>query len=218
MIFLVGHKRNPRVPGHEALDPRVPGSGRRLWLMLGVPIDRYLRTFRRVNAVDDTDFPRGSRLFVLGREALRLIKLRGLVKDWKDWPWFSTRSNLQSGLTVTLLPHPSGKNLAYNIPENRERVREALKDAVERGRHERTKLLEPGHVDARAQDHPPPGRGEGASSPLQVPVGHGREGPHGEEGQEAGQEAEEASQEAGEDGSVDPPVDPVISDLLRRIA
>jgi IS4 transposase len=153
VIFLVGHKRNPLAwPGREALDPRGRyGAGKRLWKMSGMDLRDYLRSFRRVNAVDDPEFPRGSHLIVLGREAMKRLKERGVVKSWNDWPWFGTRENVQSDLTVTLLPHPSGKNRAYNIPENRDRVREILKDVVENGLRERARLLESRRLDALAR-------------------------------------------------------------------
>jgi hypothetical protein len=211
MFFLVGHKRNPKVPGKEALDPRVNGSGRRLWLMLGVPLSRYLRAFSRVNAVDDVEFPRGSHLFVLGRDALRLLKLRGLVKDWKDWPWFSTKDNPQTGLTVTLLPHPSGKSLSYNDQSNKDRVRDLLREVVERAHGERRRLES--IAANRPQGGGSGGLQEGPPSPPLLPAGHSR-GPL----DRPGEEVDSGLGRPGQGDEEQDQLDPAIESLLRRIA
>ena len=91
----------------------------RLRVMLGMSVDEFVATFRRVNVLasgpwDPTRARRAARrlrpaidlpALVLGRDAWRALGLPG------DAGFFEMRDGF------VLLPHPSGRNRMFNDPE-----------------------------------------------------------------------------------------------------
>jgi len=124
-VYLVGDRKNPRGPDTgEALDPRVPGSGRRLFEISGMPLVAYLAGFERVNASDDPKIPDGSVVVLLGVLAARwflgwsydLQPLHEFFYERRCW--------------VARIPHPSGRSLVYNNPVQLDLARRTLERAL----------------------------------------------------------------------------------------
>lgn len=119
---------NPHSPDpQKALEPGNPKSaGGRLMALSGLSLDQYLRSFRRVNAIDKPEIPSGSFCLVLGRDAWRTL---GLPLP-AHFPFF--KATEVSGSSFTLLPHPSGRNLLLNDPLTKEAMRSLLQSAARR--------------------------------------------------------------------------------------
>jgi hypothetical protein len=107
----------------KALEPTAPGSsaGGRLFAMSDMSLEDYLEAFRRVNVIDRPfQFSRGDVVVVLGLRPWTKLRLP-LVANWfGELDWFDIK--------YVLVPHPSGRSLIYNDPENRERLRELLQE------------------------------------------------------------------------------------------
>lgn len=122
-------------PGHE-LYPHPPGcTGHRLWSMLNerLPIvtrRRYLDTFERRNLVVGTQYDKriarasASLIYAELWGSGRVVVLLGnAVRDaFGDVPPLLLHPQLIGGCTWRQIPHPSGRNLWYNVPENRKLV------------------------------------------------------------------------------------------------
>jgi hypothetical protein len=122
--YLVGIDNPHSSDPDHALDPRAPGSaGERLFQLSGMSLEEYERAFRRVNAVDDPRFPAGAHLIFLGRRAWDFVGFPGR-------PAFFSTVKMPLGFRLTLIPHPSGKNLMYNDETNRQRAGEILREAA----------------------------------------------------------------------------------------
>lgn len=67
---------------------------------------------------------RPRRLVLLGANVARAFQVYG--QEPCQWVWSPL------GPRVMLLPHPSGRNLWYNDPDNHRRVRRALREHLER--------------------------------------------------------------------------------------
>lgn len=95
----------------------------RLRVILGLGVKEFERRFPRRDNVRDRDYARTllvrlrGTVYVLGLEAWALL---GLPRR----QFFERVA--APGVTFTLLPHPSGRNLMYNDPEVRKRVRRLL--------------------------------------------------------------------------------------------
>jgi len=119
---------NPHSPDpSRALEVDNPRSaGGRLMALSGLSRDQYLRSFRRVNAIDKPELPPQSFCLVLGRDAWRML---GLPLP-NHQPMFSTVQ--KDECTFLLLPHPSGRNLLLNDPLTKCRIRDVLRSAARR--------------------------------------------------------------------------------------
>jgi hypothetical protein len=120
--YLIGED-NPHSPDPAmALLPDDPGSaGWRLFMLSGLTREQYERAFIRVNARDNPLIMTGSRSIVLGKSAWKMLGLAPV-----EWFWV----HHQHGSRWTLIPHPSGKNLMYNDPLNRDLARGILRGAA----------------------------------------------------------------------------------------
>jgi hypothetical protein len=124
-VYIVGDRKNPRGPDTgEALDPRVPGSGRRLFEISGMSLDDYLAWFERVNAADDPKIPDGSVVVLLGVEASRWF----LGYSYRLYPLYTFFYHRKCW--AVRIPHPSGRSLVYNAPEQLELASKTLERAL----------------------------------------------------------------------------------------
>jgi len=111
------------------------GSADRLLGISGMTRDEYLANFRRLNLL-----PFGHWCPIKARvRGLRIQRsLRGTVivlgkETWRalGLPRVNFFERVQTELAeFVLLPHPSGRNLIYNYPRNRERARRILRRAA----------------------------------------------------------------------------------------
>jgi hypothetical protein len=135
-------------PGHE-LYPLPEGcTGNRLWKMLnertGATITDYIRTFERRNLVRGMHYDRqrararafemwqelkgsGRTVVLLGaavREAFDYVAKGqcGILQGETGIPPLLVHPQEAGGCTWRQIPHPSGRNLFYNEPKNREVV------------------------------------------------------------------------------------------------
>lgn len=117
MLIIIG-QTNPH-PHVSALSPDVPGtSGHRLWQLSGLTRDAYV-VIRRTNADDwasckefRADLSPADVVLALGDEVRR-------------WLWLPRQLIIPvvvEGVTYRQIPHPSGRNLFYNDPLNRQLV------------------------------------------------------------------------------------------------
>jgi len=99
-------------PG-TALSPSGNGAsaGGRLFEMSGMSLKDYLAAFKRVNFIDCPFFSKGDVVVVLGKTVWGGLGLPSTTRWW-------TSSDRQ-GVKYILVPHPSGKSLAYNDSNNR---------------------------------------------------------------------------------------------------
>lgn len=91
-----------------------------------MPWSEYREKFERGN-VCDLDPLSSARIadrtvLVLGREAWRLMLLLETTR------FFGSQTDRVCNTKFILLPHPSGRNLFYNDPANRERVTKLLQE------------------------------------------------------------------------------------------
>jgi hypothetical protein len=113
----------------DALEPYTPnGAGERLYKMVNehhpISKERYVASFRFINIIDERRWSwlvalqagaevkkkiEGARVVVLGRQVWEALEMPPAL-------WF------QSHGLMTLIPHPSGRNLVYNSPEIRARA------------------------------------------------------------------------------------------------
>ena len=124
MITLLG-VRTPLI-GQRPLFPtggRVSTADRLRLLLHMTPLEFEQRFPRRAN-VNNRKRGRSlvnslrGRVFVLGRESWRLLGLTRVE-------FFDSIETVNSAV-FTLLPHPSGRNLLYNDPRVRKRMRDLL--------------------------------------------------------------------------------------------
>jgi len=113
--------------GEGALLPHHPGSaGNRLWKMSGMDLETWERSFTRVNLIPGTKWDRRE----AAREAQRFLGSRRGGE-----PVVALGAAVRAALEasgqdlsgVYFLPHPSGRNLAYNSPKARRFLRSTLK-------------------------------------------------------------------------------------------
>ena len=134
-LLLVGPS-----PGHG--DPTHPLEGRvgaKLAFLCGISIPEYLNTFERINLLKDWPGKQGKgdaffldearkvagRIQLKGRMAVLLGKNVAKAFGVSQLPWM-TWTELREG-HVAALPRPSGLNLWYNDPENRQRARKFIR-------------------------------------------------------------------------------------------
>lgn len=152
--ILVGMNNKLSSDPRLALWPYPPGcAGYRLWKMLHAvrPLNpaEYTRAFHRINLVWGpwdrstaelracimreafNDQPTRRHVVLLGREVAQCFHI---VPDRIAKPIY------ESDATYYFLPHPSGRNLFYNTPENRELAGRLL-DRLLRGRRVRSRTL-----------------------------------------------------------------------------
>jgi hypothetical protein len=125
----------PSDDGSEALKATggKAGSADRLREMLEMSVEEYDRAFTRANVLEQGPWrPRAARqsgaklkkqvkghhALVLGRDAWQALGLPSLVMYFETWENF------------TLVPHPSGKNLIYNVEAMRDKLRKVVRDAL----------------------------------------------------------------------------------------
>lgn len=146
-------------PGHE-LFPHPPGcTGWRIWQMLhsrtGALKHQYLDAFERRNLVRGEEYDRaqarraaraivdevwdtGRTIVLLGtavREAFNHALCERSTSDWAETlPPVFVHPVRAGGCTWRQIPHPSGRNLFYNDPKNREVVAMLLQELYEAGR------------------------------------------------------------------------------------
>lgn len=135
--ILIGES-NPRSshPDHALHPYPVGSSGHRLSRILGLTPADYLVRFRRLNLLDG---PRWS--IPAARDAAEVIRRRGdgplillgsrvrRAFELEAWTWFSVGS--RGGVWYTVIPHPSGRNVAWNSIQNRIRARTAVAKVIE---------------------------------------------------------------------------------------
>ena len=151
MLQLIGPSPGKRGTGPDG--PLGGAVGRKLADMCGLSYPEYLNAFRRINLLDDWPGKQGKGdAFFLekARRATKTISIDctmtvflgtnaawafGLSLTWMRWVEF------RGGL-VAALPHPSGINLWYNDPENRERASRFMRSLIAKW-HRMQKLIGP---------------------------------------------------------------------------
>lgn len=128
--LLVG-MNNPlsTMPGHELFPLPEGCTGNRLWKMLhsrtGANELQYLEAFERRNLVQGTDYV-GTRAKARAHEISlelegtgRTVVLLGQdVRKAFGHPRLLVHPQVIGGCTWRQIPHPSGRNLWYNVPDN----------------------------------------------------------------------------------------------------
>jgi hypothetical protein len=119
-VWIVGIDNPSSSDPADALSPSAPGNsaGGRLFEMSGMSLKDYLSAFKRGNVCDPLRFRKGDTVVVLGRVPWRRLSLPANV----GW-WLGAR---RSGVLYILVPHPSGRSLAYNDRINREALSSLL--------------------------------------------------------------------------------------------
>lgn len=135
--LLVGMNNPVSMAPQYALYPAPEGhAGHRLWSFLNdfCPVSRqeYIRVFERVNlVVGDWNKRAAAEQATRMRAELqsRHVVLLGTQvfeafghKRVLDQAPYADPNGLSFGCTYYQVPHPSGRNIWYNIPENRQRV------------------------------------------------------------------------------------------------
>jgi hypothetical protein len=125
---------DPSGTGCLRQDVGAAAAGHRLWRLSGLSREAYLEAFERVNLLDQREWcpvaareaaqgfllrTRGRRVIVLGKAAWVALGLP------RDNPWLTTWHDSLGG-SLTLIPHPSGKNLILNDKAMRQRVKRCL--------------------------------------------------------------------------------------------
>jgi hypothetical protein len=110
-------------------------TGDRLREMLGMSLDEYEAAFARANVLAEPPWrPRAAA--VAGRRLRKTITESAVVLGRDPWLALGLPSSTRYFETVenfTLVPHPSGKNLAYNDASIRVKLKDTI-DALRRSR------------------------------------------------------------------------------------
>lgn len=137
-------------PGHELYPAPEGCTGHRIWRMLhsrtNASRSSYLETFDRRNLIRSAIYERGAakaRAYELTKEfetTGRTIVLLGReVQIAFGHPPLLIHPQVIGGATFRQLPHPSGRNLWYNVPDN-VRLAELLLEELYTQYHEREKV------------------------------------------------------------------------------
>jgi len=129
LILGMAHDGPPLVPGK-------PGStADRLLAISGMTHDEYLANFKRLNLL-----PLGHwcpiKARVRGLRIQRSLRGKVIVLGKQTWSALGLpridffERVVTADAEFILLPHPSGRNLIYNDPRNRERARRILRRAA----------------------------------------------------------------------------------------
>lgn len=139
--LLIGQAPGPNTDSRLPLYP-IPSTstGGRLAKFMGLTRTQYLRTFDRVNVLQDfpgkckrdDKFPmrdaiiaaRAMRPLLAGREVILVGRNVANAFGYYEIPFHHWMSDDRSGFMVCCIPHPSGRNLWYNLAENREAAAE----------------------------------------------------------------------------------------------
>lgn len=138
--LLIGMNNPLSQDSGYALWPDPPGcTGHRIWKMLPMTQDEYLEAYERCNLVEGLEWSTARARSAAGHMLARMHGRRSIVfgaavrdvlglKSLAPATW--NRLGLGEASQVALLPHPSGRNLWYNVPRNRAKASRILLEAL----------------------------------------------------------------------------------------
>jgi hypothetical protein len=107
------------------------GAGARLWRCTGLTLREYLNSFDRMNLLEEPEWNAHGARDASKKIRHRLSGRMVIVLGSQAWTVLSLPKRLPfdeafsvDGTRWHMIPHPSGKNLWYNDPKNREKVRD----------------------------------------------------------------------------------------------
>jgi hypothetical protein len=124
-VWLIGS--TPSKPDQIPLRAGRPGAADRLREILEMSLDEYEAAFARANILASPPFDRRAR--TAGRRVRKTITEPAVVLGRDTWLAMGLPSQTRYFERVenfTLVPHPSGRNIIYNNPAMRTKLRETI--------------------------------------------------------------------------------------------